>query len=317
MGRVVARVPVAWFGIVLGVAGLGGSWRAAVRLWDLPAWIAEAILAVGAAVWLILLILYALKWLTAREAALAEARHPVLCCFISLVPVATLLISVAAVPHDRGLAIALFALGALGQLGFGLWRTGRLWQGGRDVADTTPIMYLPLGAGNFVTAIAAGALGWHEVGQLFFGAGFFACLALESVILYRLYTAPPLPPPLRASLGIQPAPALVGLAAYLAVTIGPPDMLAHMLLGYGLLQIALLLRLLPWLCQQPFGPAYWAYSFAIAALATASLGFAARAPRELFSALAIGCFGFANLVIAVLALGTLALLARGKLLPPG
>ena len=317
MGRVVARVPVAWFAIVLGVAGLGGSWRAAARLWDLPGWIAEAILAVGAAVWLILLVFYALKWLVARAAALAEVRHPVLCCFIALVPVTTLLIAVAAVPHDRGLAIALFALGAAGQLGFGLWRTGRLWQGDRDPADTTPIMYLPLGAGNFVTAIAAGALGWHEIGQLFFGAGFFACLALESVILHRLYTAPPLPPALRASLGIQPAPALVGLAAYLAVTIGPPDLLAHILFGYGLLQIALVLRLLPWLRAQPFGAGYWAYSFAIAALATGSIGFAARAPRDLFTVLALGCFGFANLVIAMLALGTIALLVRGKLLSPG
>lgn len=40
---------------------------------------------------LVLIILYTLKWLTAREDALAESRHPIQCCFVGLVGVAPIL----------------------------------------------------------------------------------------------------------------------------------------------------------------------------------------------------------------------------------
>jgi len=65
------------------------------------------------------------------------------------------------------------------------------------------------------------------------------------VLLHRLYTVASMPAPLRPTLGIQLAPPTVGGVAYLSVTTGTPDMLAHAMLGYGLLQALLLLRLLP------------------------------------------------------------------------
>ncbi|MEJ0070182.1 MAG: hypothetical protein WDO24_17340 [Pseudomonadota bacterium] len=100
------------------------------------------------------------------------------------------------------------------------------------------------------------------------------------------------------------------------MTDGAPDMLAQLLLGYGILQILILLRLWPWLREQPFGAGYWGYSFAIAALATGSLRFVERGLGDVFEPIAVVCFLFANLVIGLIALGTVALLLRGKLLPP-
>lgn len=121
----------------------------------------------------------------------------------------------------------------------------------------TPVLCLPRVASSFVTAASLGALGLADWGQAFFGAGLFSWLAIESVLIHRLLTADPLPPPLRPTLGIQLAPAPVGALAYLAVTQGPPDILAHALLGYGVLQALVLVRLLPWIAKQPFAPTYW------------------------------------------------------------
>jgi tellurite resistance protein len=135
------------------------------------------------------------------------------------------------------------------------------------------------------------------------------------VLLHRLYTAPMLPLPLRPSLGIQLAPPTVGLLAYLSVTAGPPGMFAHMLLGYGLLQAALLLRLLPWICQQPFTPGYWAFSFGVTALAAGPLRTVERGDTGPAAVLAMPLFVAANLIILLLTLGTLRLLLQGKLVP--
>ena len=70
-----------------------------------------------------------------------------------------------------------------------------------------------------------------------------------------------------STLGIQLAPPTVGCSAYLSITSGPPDLIAQMLLGYGVFQALLLIRLLPWIVQQPFAPSYWAFTFGLSAIA--------------------------------------------------
>ena len=164
-----------------------------------------------------------------REQALKEAHHPVQCCFIGLAGVATMLIAIASLPYSQPLAFTLFVLGAGFTLGFALWRTGLLWQGERDSSATTPVLYLPTVAGGFVTAAGASALGYPDWGQLAFGASLFSWLAIESVLLHRLYTIAGLPVPLRPTLGIQLAPPVVGAVAYLSVNGGNPDLIAHAL----------------------------------------------------------------------------------------
>jgi tellurite resistance protein len=309
-------VPASFFGMILGLVGLGNCWRVAAKIWHLPAWIGEAIMLLAIAIWLVLLLLYVSKWLWVREEALAEFEHPVLCCFIGLVPVSTVLVVLVIAPYSHAIAVALFVIGAIGQLSFGVYRSGRLWMGGRNPETTTPVLYLPTVAGGFVSAIVASALGYREWGVLFFGMGMFSWLALESIIMQRLYLLEALPKPLRPTLGIQLAPPVVGCVAYLSITSGQPDTFAQILFGYGLLQSLILLRLMPWLFQQPFAASYWAFTFGIAALALSALRFVERGMTGAMEGLAVLLFVGANLLIGGIAVGTVRLLLRGKLLPP-
>ncbi|MEP7042140.1 MAG: dicarboxylate transporter/tellurite-resistance protein TehA [Dokdonella sp.] len=309
-------VPASFFGIVVGLAGLGSAWRVAARIWSLPSWIGESILALAVLVWLLVTLFYAGKWMWARAQALAEFRHPVQCCFIGLGGVATLLIAIAAVPYSSAIAWCLFALGVAAQLGFAIYRTGSLWQGGRDHAATTPVLYLPMVAGNFAATIALGALGQPSWGALFFGGGLFTWFAVESVLLHRLYVHDSMPPALRPTLGIQLAPPVVGAAAWLSINGGAPDLFAQALLGYGLLQVLILVRLSSWIRQQPFGASYWAFSFGATAVALAALRMLEHGVTGAVAQLAWPLFVAANLFIAALAVGTLVLLLRGRLLPP-
>ncbi|MFC0407119.1 dicarboxylate transporter/tellurite-resistance protein TehA [Roseomonas elaeocarpi] len=306
-------IPVSFFGMVLGLVGLGGGWRLAHRVWGLPAVIGEVLLALGVLVWAVLIVLYAAKWLLARDAARAEIAHPVQCCFAGLTGVATMLVAAALLPLSQALATVLYAAGAAVTLLFALWRSGQLWQGEREAGATTAILYLPAVAGSFVTGTGAAALGFTDWGQLAFGAGLFSWLAIESVLLHRLYHGPVMPAALRPTLGIQLAPPVVGAVCYLSVTAGPPDLVAHALLGYGLLQALLLLRLLPWIRQQPFAPSYWAFSFGVTALANAALIMVGRGDDGAVATLAPVLFLGANIAIGLLMAGTLLLLFRGGL----
>ncbi|HLY58334.1 MAG TPA: dicarboxylate transporter/tellurite-resistance protein TehA [Stellaceae bacterium] len=309
-------VPASFFGIVLGMAGLGGAWRAAHRLWGVPEAVGETLLAVATAVWAVVLLFQILKWIFARQEAIAEAHHPVQCCFIGLIGVATLLIALAVLPYSREAAVILFFVGGAFTVAFAVWRTGLLWQGDRDHVATTAVLYLPTVAGGFVMATAAAALGWPDWGQLAFGGAFFSWLAIESVLLHRLYTAVALAPPLRPTIGIQLAPPTVGCVAYLSVNGGVPDLAAHVMIGYGLLQAMILLRLLPWILHQGFSPGFWGFTFGTAALTTATIRLVERGDTGPIAVLAPGLFIAANVVIGLIALATLHLIIRGRLLTP-
>jgi tellurite resistance protein len=306
-------VPAAYFGMVLGLSGLGVAWRWAHKVWSVPASIGEAICFLAIAVWVALIALYIAKWLVARDEALAEIAHPVQCCFVGLIGVATMLAGGCILPYSFGLAVALFALGSIFALAFAVWRTGGLWHGERDHTTTTAVLYLPTVAGSFVTATVVSALGHPDWGQLFFGAGLFSWLAIESVLLNRMLTAPEMAAALRPTLGIQLAPAPVGAVAYLSATQGAPDALAHALIGYGLLQSLVLLRLMPWIREGGFAPSFWAFTFGITALATAPLRLLDRGDSGAVEAIAPVVFVAANVVVGLVAVSTVILAARGRL----
>lgn len=313
--KVLPLVPASFFGIVLGLAALANLWRVAHVLWGMPAVVAEALFAAAAVAWVLIAILYAAKWVVAPDAARAESEHAVQCCFIGLGGVTTLLIAQGALAYSHLAAALLFALGATFTLLFGLWRTGLLWRGQREPGATTPILYLPLVAGGFVAGTTAAALGWRDWGQLAFGAALFSWLAIESVLLHRLYTGDSLPPLLRPTLGIQLAPPAVGAVSYLAAGGGAGDLLGHALIGYALLQVLLLLRMARWIGEAPFAPSYWAFTFGAVALATAVAKIDIAAPTPAFAFLAPFTFVAANLLVGGIAVGTLWLLATRRLLP--
>lgn len=298
-------VPASFFGMVLGLAGLGGAWRAAHLAWGLPALVGELIMLAAALVWLVVATLYGLKWLIAREAALTEAAHPVQCCFIGLGGVATMLVAGGTIPYTHGLALALYIAGAAFTAGFAVWRTGGLWMGERDPGHTTPVLYLPTVAGSFVAATVGAALGFTDAGQFFFGAGFFGWLAIESVLLHRLLTAPGMANALRPTLGIQLAPPVVGAVSLIAVAPQAPLVLAHGMIGYGILQALILLRLLPWILREPLAPSYWAFTFGVTALATAPIRLLLLGDDGAVRYLAPVLFVFANLVVTIVAAVTL------------
>jgi tellurite resistance protein TehA-like permease len=188
LSEIVGNMPVSYFGIVLGLAGLGNAWRGAEQAWRLPKFVADWIYLVAGLVCAALVVLFVLKALLAPDKLAAEAAHPVQCCFIGLAGVATMLIAGGLVPHERTSASVLFGIGFAYTLCFAVWRTGVLWQGERDPETTTAVLYLPTVAGSFVSASVASSLGYSDWGQLAFGAGMFSWLALESVLLHRAFS---------------------------------------------------------------------------------------------------------------------------------
>ncbi len=310
------NMPVSFFSIAVGTLAWGQSWQAASLLWPLPLWLISLASALGVLVWLVLLAAYAYKTWTQPQAVWGESKHPVQSAMTALLPVSSLLAAITLKPWLPELAQGLLVLALVAQLLLGLWLTGRFWQGGRAPESINGSIYLPSVAQNFVAATACASFGYATLAGLFFGAGLFSWLALESLITGRAATSAAIEPAQRPLQGIQLAPPVVGGLSYLAFTSGPPDLLALMLLGYGLYQGLLAIRQLPWTLHAAFAPSYWAFSFGVMAMANMGLQLWARAPEEVvWQLLTPVLFVLANGVFATLAWQTIKLGLQGRLLP--
>lgn len=296
-------VPASLFGMVLGMSGLGQAWRVAVRLWGVPTQIGETILVLATLIWAGLLLAYIGQALRQPDVTRREFLHPVQGSTPALLAISTLLISLAVLPYSRSLAWTLAAAGIGWHLAFSLWHTGTLWQGGREALDTTPSLYLPTVAGNFTSAAALGGLGQADWGWLFLGAGVFSWLALESLIIHRLWQPRALMAAQRPLLGIQFAPPVVCAMAWLMLAPGSSDHWLLMLWGYGLFQLLLGMRLKSWLGEQPFAASYWSYTFGIASTTVCALKLSLAGVASA-QALALPIFCAANAFIAYLLIRT-------------
>lgn len=279
-------IPLSYFSIALGSLALGLSWRYGASMGFFPTWISEIWLFFASIIWLILLATYGVKAWVYRTEFIADFHNSTQCCFISTVPITTILVGIVALPYTRNVSWTLILIGIIVQLALATYHIAGLWRGTHLLASTTPIMYLPTIASNFVSATALGTLGEHDYATLFFGAGIFSWLNLEAIVLHRLRTEPPITEPIRGTIGVQLAPAFVGCSAYFAA-INPYgiDTFSLILIGYGILQFLFFLRLLRWLFNSGFVMSFWSFSFGLAAMV--NCGFHLLAAHQL---LMIGYF---------------------------
>nr|VUD32146.1 Tellurite resistance protein TehA [Raoultella sp. NCTC 9187] len=219
-GQRVLNLPAGYFGMVLGIIGMGFAWRYASTIWPVSRRVGDGLVVLAATIWALLAIAFITRAIRFPWSVRQEMCHPVAGSFVSLFPATTMLVSIGFVPWCRPLSLGLFIIGVALQLAYSAWQSAGLWRGNHPSDATTPGLYLPTVANNFISAMACGALGFNDAGLVFLGAGIFSWLSLEPVILQRLRSDGELPAALRTSLGIQLAPALVACSAWLSVNGG-------------------------------------------------------------------------------------------------
>ncbi|MGR6981658.1 dicarboxylate transporter/tellurite-resistance protein TehA [Testudinibacter sp. P27/CKL/0425] len=306
-------VPVNYFGITLGLFSLGLAWHHAAAMFpDFPQWIDGSIALIGGVIWLLLLGAYIAKWFVARQSAEQELHHLVMCCFISLIPITAMLFGMQLLHREPPLGLALIIAGTIGQLLFAAYRSAGLWRGIHQAEATTPVIYLPTVAANFVSATALAELGYPSWGMLFFGMGLISWVTLEPAVLQRLRNLSPLDAAVRPIIGIQLAPAFVAGNTYFHLNGGAVDSVSLLLTGYGLLQFWFRARLFPWIYANGFSIGFWGFSFGLGSMANVGLYLCHPAAEAGIGVLGMGLFIVGNLGIALLVVGTLIRIAQGR-----
>jgi tellurite resistance protein len=270
--KTVVKIPLNLLGIPFGLAGLADIWVTMANYHQVPASIGEALLALAALVWSIVIGAYVRYALLVRGALLADLVDPMAGPFASLALITPMLLAALGLyPHAASAGAVLVDCFLALTVIVGGWFTGQWIYGRLELDQLHPGYFLPTVAGGMIASFSAAHVGQHRLGEAMFGLGLICWLVLGSIILGRLLIRPSLPEALTPTLAIEVAPAAVASLAYFALNGDRIDFIVAAIGGYGLLMVLAQLRLLPAYLRLRFMPSLWAFTFSWGAVATASL----------------------------------------------
>jgi tellurite resistance protein len=316
LGKTVSirNLPVNLFASVMGIAGLSIAWRQAGHEFGITPQIAGAVGIVSIIVFLALSAGYLVKAFMHPDAVLDEFRHPVAGNFFGTITIAILLLSAVVSHLNPALAEGVWVAGTLLTIALCFSSTSRLLEGKVDVENAVPAWFIP-GVATLDIAVTGGTMRmpWaQQVNMFALAVGTMLALLLFTMIMSRMIHRKPLPPAMVPSLLILTAPFEVGFLAYTSFT-QQVDAFAGLLFYFGLF---IFLVLLPKIFRRgiPFGTAWWAISFPMAALASAALKYAVFAGVWPVTLIAVCLLALLSIVVVVLFIKTLQILFNGKLL---
>ncbi|MCG6898240.1 MAG: SLAC1 anion channel family protein [Thiocapsa sp.] len=308
-------LPVAFFAMVMGLAGLSIAWHKAASRLGLPGVIAEAILAFAALVFLTLLISYGIKSFRYPAAVANELAHPIQLNFFPAISISLILLATASLHISLGLAGVLWVLGTALHLVLTLYIMS-VWIHHEhfQIQHVNPAWFLPV-VGNVLVPIAGAPLGFVELSWFFFSVGILFWILLFAIILYRVFFHPPIDRRLMPTFFILLAPPAAGFISYLQLT-GELDAFARVLY-YGALFLTLLLATqIGRFLKLQFSLSWWAYSFPLAVMTTASLIMSELTGQMSFTLIGSALLGIVTLVVIHLLGQTARAVGSGRICVP-
>lgn len=310
----IRNLPVNLFASVMGIAGLSIAWRQASHEFGITPLISEAAGILAILVFVVLGAGYLVKGVKHPDAVVGEFRHPIAGNFFGTITIAILLLTPIVAQRSQALAEVVWLVGAVSTFALCFTIASRLLQGKVDSAHAVPAWFIP-GVATLDIAVAGGTMPmpWaHEVNMFALAVGTMIAILFFTLVMSRMIHHEPLPVGMVPSLLILIAPFEVGFLAYTNFT-QSVDTFAGLLFYFGLF---IFLTLAPKVFRKeiPFATGWWAVSFPMAALASASLKYSMFVQAWPVTAIAIALLAMVSVAIAILFVRTLHNLLNGQLL---
>jgi tellurite resistance protein len=182
--HVATNPPAVAFSSVMGICGLGLSWRAAGQVLAAPRAIGEWLIAIGVMLFIALSALYILKTLRGSGDVAAEFRDPSSASNFGCITVAVVLVAAAILPHAPSVAL-FFGQSAQAVSLLFLTLFGRWIAEPTEMRHATPA-WLILMVGNATATLAGVPLGFHETSWFLLAVGLVSWIVFLPLLLYRL-----------------------------------------------------------------------------------------------------------------------------------
>ena len=183
-----------------------------------------------------------------------------------------------------------------------------------EIHHLNPAWFIPV-VGNVLVPIAGAQLGFVELSWFFFSVGILFWLILLVIIMYRTLFHSPLAERLMPTFFILIAPPAVGFLAYVQLS-GGIDAFARVLFYSGLFLTLLLTVQVGRFLRLEFFLSWWAYSFPLAAMTTATFIMYQLTQNLAFAILGWGLLSLVSLVVVYLLYRTAWAVREGQICVP-
>lgn len=277
------RTPPAIFPPVMGLFGLGLAWRRGVEAADLPGGLVEAFLGGVTLLYAFALLAYLAKVVRRPGVVVEDLRILPGRAGLAAANLSGLLLAAVLVPYAPRLALAIVALAGALHVVLGVAVLRLFLTGPEEARVITPVWHLTF-VGYILAPLSLIPLGYAALSQGILYATIPVAMAIWAVSLRQLLTRIP-PAPLRPLLAIHLAPA--SLFATVAALLGM-DALAPIFGGVAAVMLLVLLVGARWITAAGFSALWGAFTFPLAACASAWLVLGWTVPGLILLAAATG-----------------------------
>jgi tellurite resistance protein len=294
------------YGAVMGLAGLGLTARSAATVWPgvlrAPSYFTEPWVLLGLIALSVLIVLYVIKFVQNPKSVRDDFVNPLTLGFCGAFPVGMSLVAGGIGAYFPWLGRNLWWLSFALLLAFQIWALARLLSGGIALGEINAGWLIILVGGIVVPGPAIG-LGLAAPAHFAFGISATVAPILMAILFYRAIAGPAFPDGFRPTwLILLVPPSLIyanGIALY------PQLGFLETLYFFALALAAALLVVSRRFWRWPFGPAWWAFTFPLDALAYAATRYAQDHPAPLWRALCAATLLLATCSVALVLARTL------------
>ncbi len=267
--------PIPLFASVMGVGALSLAWRKATAVWGVPEWPWKTLMWITVVLFIVVGLGYLGKAILYPKAVVEDLHHPVKLAFMPTITISFLILATIFAPVYPTVASVLWWIGTIGHMSAALYVINSWYSRPQITRNAiTPAWLIPI-VGNVIAPLAAKSVGNVEIAWCSFGIGLIFWLGLWPMLLTRLLVHDtPIPAKLLPSMAIFLAPPAIISLAWEALTGKINDAVGLSMYGLALFLSFFLVIQIPTLIKLPFGLPILAYTFPVAALATASVSMA-------------------------------------------
>jgi tellurite resistance protein len=284
--QTLAALPVSLFGAVMGVAGLGLLWRDVAEVFGGPFLIGEALIFLGAGIFALVGAAYILKFLRHRDQVAAEYRNSAQVGFFSTIPIAGLLLSAGLFPYSVALADILWWLSTALMFVLSLLLVSRLLTESHPVDNANGSWLIGM-VSPIIVPIAGLQLCHHAISHFMLSIGIFMWLVVFTIIMNRTIFGGEVAHGLRPTWFIFLVPPSIIFISYMDMKGGELDFFARSLYSLTIFLTAVLCFVARDFLKWPFSVAWWAFTFPLVAMASATVVYYRYEPGPASLAIAI------------------------------
>ena len=261
--------PIMMFATVMGLSGITITYQKATHWLNFPSIIAEIFMVITTAVFLIVSLIYLIKFTKYKMAVQKEFSHPVRINFFAAVSISLLMLSIIYKEIFPNISAIFWYPGTL--LHFYLtMHTISFWiNHNQDISHSNPAWFIPI-VGNVLVPVGGVGFVSNEILMYFFSVGMFFWIVLFAIILNRIIFHNQLAVKFMPTLFILIAPPAVGVIAYYKL-FGELDTFALFLYNMALFFTLLIAFMYKNFLKIQFFISWWAFVFPLAAITIATM----------------------------------------------